>query len=77
MTKVYKIELMVIDFDFIGEDQIKSTIENANYPNDCISPEVKTIESKDIEWSDDHPLNIRSTSNQAYIDLFEINKVIK
>ncbi len=68
--KVFKIEIMVIDFDGLGEDGVKNEIENVNYPNDCMSPEVKSIKSEDVEWSDDHPLNLHETSKQAYIDLF-------
>jgi hypothetical protein len=55
--KVYKIELMVIDFDEVGED-IPVCIEEARYPNHCITPKVVSINSREIgEWHDDHPLN--------------------
>ena len=70
--KVFKIEIMVIDFDQLGEDEVKNEIENVNYPNDCLSPQVKNIESVDIEWSDEHPLNLHATSEQTYKDLFPI-----
>jgi hypothetical protein len=39
--KAYKIELLIIDFDELGKDSIIQEIENANYPNDCLSPRVK------------------------------------
>ena len=69
--KVYKIEVLVIDFDQLGGEGIKDVIENARYPNHCINPEVKSIEERDIgEWSDDHPLNHNSTCNQEYHKLF-------
>jgi len=62
--KAYKIEVLVIDFDKIGEDygkqRIVECIENANYPNDCIAPNAYSIQEADIgEWLDDdsHPLN--------------------
>lgn len=68
--KVFKIEVMVIDFDEIGEEQVKGTIENTRYPNHCIAPSVMKMESRDIEWSDDHPLNMRDTTDEAFEELF-------
>lgn len=69
--KAYKIELIIIDFDEIGEQEIKDVLENARYPNHCISPLVKNIESRDIgEWHDDHLLNIDSESDAEYSRLF-------
>jgi hypothetical protein len=68
--KVYKVELMIIDFDDIGEN-IKTVLENAWYPNHCISPHVMHIESRDIgEWRDDHPLNLIGKSEEEYKRLF-------
>ncbi len=56
--KAYKIELLVIDHDECGGDEIAGHIENVNYPNDCISPNVLSIKEADIgEWHDNHPLN--------------------
>ena len=69
--KVYKIEIFIIDYDEIGEEEITDVIENTPYPNRCISPEVKNIESHDIgEWSDDNPLNVYSTADEEYKNLF-------
>lgn len=69
--KVMKIEILVIDFDGVGEDGIKSVIENSRYPNRCINPEVKDIKTVDIgEWSDDHPLNNMTTCDEEYKRLF-------
>ena len=59
MTNVYKVTLIIIDHDEIGGEEIKDVIESAAYPNRCISPDVVSIESRDIgEWHDDHPLNM-------------------
>jgi hypothetical protein len=70
--KIYKIEIAIIDFDGLGADGIVSTLENQRYPNDSISLDVKGIQSHDIgEWSDDHPLNHRSSKNVEYQRLFE------
>lgn len=69
-VKVYKIEVMVIDHDGIGEDDIKEVIENTRYPNYCISPEVVRMEGRDVEWSDAHPLNQMSQWKTAFNKLF-------
>lgn len=70
--KAYKIELFIIDTDRVGEEEIIKTIENARYPNRCISPKVKGVKSVDIgEWDDDHPLNQRDTADAEYKRLFE------
>lgn len=69
--KVYRLEVMVIDFDQCGEQGIKDAIEGSSYPNDCLSPQVKSIDCQDIgEWHDDHPLNKNSTAVSEYRRLF-------
>jgi len=55
--KVYKIELLVIDHDALGPEEVRVELENTNYPNDCIRPRIASVEVREIEWSDDHPLN--------------------
>jgi hypothetical protein len=60
----------VIDLDGLGEDGVIDAIENARYPNRCIRPDVQRIESREIEWSDDHPLNRTVTQGAAYRALF-------
>jgi hypothetical protein len=70
--KVYKVELMIIDFDGLGADAIKDEIENTHYANHCISPTVKNIHERDIgEWDDSHPLNQLDTSDYTYRELFD------
>jgi len=70
--KVYKVELMIIDFDELGDDSIKLEIENSRYPNDCIHPKVMSIVEKDIgEWDDNNPLNNQKTCRDEYNRLFE------
>ncbi len=72
--KAYKIELLILDFDEIGERAITEVIENTRYPNRCINPKVKKIESRDIdEWHDDHPLNRHSTQDTEYQRLFPLS----
>lgn len=68
--QVHKVELMVIDFDGVGETNIREIIENANYPNDCIHPHVKRVESRSVTWTDDHPLNKHDTADETYRKLF-------
>lgn len=69
--KVYKIEVMVIDLDEIGEEEIKDVIEHTKYPNRCIHPEVIQIESRDVgKWTDDHLLNHVSKSAAEFKRLF-------
>ena len=69
--KVHKIELVVIDFDEVGAEDIKIILENARYPNHCINPEVMSITTRDCgEWSDDHPLNHSATKDSALASLF-------
>ena len=70
--KAYKIELLVIDFDELGEDLLRGEILNARYPNDCVSPNIKSVTERDIgEWNDKHPLNQRSTCEAEYKRLFQ------
>ena len=69
--KVYKIELIVIDFDEAGEEEIVNLLENADYPNHFISPKIKKVESRDVgKWYDNHPLNLTETENLEYERLF-------
>lgn len=51
--QVMKLVVTVIDFDGLGADGVKDAIENTHYPNRCISPDVRSVEVRDIgEWSD-------------------------
>ena len=71
---MYKVELMVMDFDGLGADGIKEEIENTRYANHCINPEVMACEERDIgEWSDEHPLNQRDKADAEYRRLFSPN----
>lgn len=74
--KAYKVEILIIDHDEIGSMDIKSVIENTDYPNWCISPEVKHVECADIgEWDDNHPLNQHDTCDAEYARMFHTPKV--
>lgn len=68
--KVYRIVLMVIDFDSVGKD-MGEIIENASYPNDCLSPHLIEIDSREIgEWADSHPLNKRDGQQEEFHRIF-------
>lgn len=69
-TKVYRVEVLVVDHDGLGADGIKEVLENQRYPNWCISPYVMSAESRDVEWSDEHPLNQRTTMRDFFLGLF-------
>lgn len=67
--KAYKIEILVIDHENVGEKDIKELIENTRY----IAPQIKNIECADIgEWTDDHPLNKHESADEEYQKLFGI-----
>jgi hypothetical protein len=56
--KAHKLEILVIDHDEIGDDEIKALIEDTGY----IYPRVLSIKTVDIgEWDDNHPLNNKNT----------------
>ena len=74
--KVHSVTLTIIDIDDIGADEIKSVIENAHYPNRCISPDVVNIETADVgEWHYEHPLNDKRTANAEWMRLFPSLKI--
>jgi hypothetical protein len=67
MTKAYRIELLVIDHDELGSEEIVELLENHKYPNYCISPKIMSMDERDIgEWTDDHPLNKSDTQEKYY-----------
>lgn len=69
--QVHKITLTIIDFDQLGADGVRDALENTRYPNDCISPSVLDIKTRDAgEWSDEHPLNNGATSAAEIERLF-------
>lgn len=70
--KAYKVEMIIVDFDQLGESEIAEVLEQTRYPNRCIRPEVMKITERDIgEWHDDHPLNKIDTTKQEYQRIFE------
>lgn len=69
--KAYVLKVLIIDHDEIGEDSIKSALENTRYPNRCVSPSVLSATEYEIgEWTDHHPLNQLDTDALAWITGF-------
>jgi hypothetical protein len=65
--QAYKVEVLIIDFEGHGAEEIRSLLENSRY----LAPQVKSIEARDIgEWTDEHPLNKRATADATYKELF-------
>jgi hypothetical protein len=66
--KVHLLQVLVIDHDAVGADEVERILEDANYPNDCIAPSVIKSQSVEIgEWEDDNPLN-HSDTQVAEVD---------
>jgi len=69
--KAYELTIQIIDLDEIGAAEIQAVLENARYPNRCVSPKVLSIREADIgEWSDDHPLNHTATADAEWRRIF-------
>jgi hypothetical protein len=68
--KVHRVTLLIVDTDNIGADDVRDVIENAHYPNRCIAPSVAAIETREVDWSDDHPLNRADTQDAEFARLF-------
>lgn len=66
--RAYVLTIVVIDHDRIGSAGVKAAIEEARYPNRCIGPSVESATEYDIgAWTDDHPLNLRSTDKAQWL----------
>ena len=61
--------LLVVDSDDLGEDEVQYVLERTRYPNHCIAPRVMETRTREVDWSDDHPLNGRGWALAAE-DLF-------
>ena len=69
--KAYVMQVLVVDHDGYGSDNVKDIIEGSKY----ISAGVKSSVEMDIgDWSDDHPLNKHSTCEAEYERLFALAK---
>ncbi len=70
--EAYKVELLIIDFDGMGSDDIEETLENTKYPNHCFNGlSVMSVVGKDIgEWTDEHLLNQIDKCKGEYLRIF-------
>ncbi len=69
--KVHLLKLYIVDFDEVGADGAKQTIENQRFLNDCIAPYVIDVKTADAgEWDDSHPLNSSKTAAAELARLF-------
>lgn len=50
---IFKVVLMVTDFDGLGENNLRTILEN----NRNLAGAVHSVEMRTVEWSDSHPLN--------------------
>ena len=55
--KIHKILLVVVDYDDLGAAECAATIERQSYPNNSIYPRVVATDTREVEWTDDHPVN--------------------
>ena len=66
--KAYRVEMIVVDFENHGEAVLRQNIDQMRY----YAPDIIAVEEADIgEWSDDHPLNCKSTlryEKRAYFE---------
>lgn len=66
---VRKVTMIFVDHDQMGEEETKAVIENVSYPNHCMDPTVVEMESVEVDWSDDHPLNHRAGMHETFKDI--------
>jgi hypothetical protein len=66
-VKAYKVELLVLDLEnSFNEQEIEYSLQNVKY----LYPVVKSIQSREIDWDDAHPINHKDTHERAYKNLF-------
>jgi hypothetical protein len=72
--KAYFLQVLVIDHNHLGADEVERVLEDANYPNDCITPSVIKSQSVEIgDWNDNNPLNHSDTQVAEADRLFRQN----
>jgi hypothetical protein len=75
--KIHKLTILIVDHDNLGAAGVKTELECANFANDCIRPKVVEVDTRDVEWSDDHPLNNSKTRDAEFRRLFSANAASK
>ncbi len=69
--KVFKVEPLIVDVDDIGPQEIVDVINYTKHANHCINPNVMNMTVVDVDWSDEHPLNIGDTQQAEFKRLFK------
>lgn len=66
---IHKVTLLVMSLngDCDTEEDVRSALENLRHPEFVT---VLGVETKRVEWSDDHPLNREETQGAAVKELF-------
>ncbi len=72
-TKVHKLTVLVVNHDDLDDEALKANLESANFGNDCMLPQLMDIETKEVEWHDDHALNNTNTAKYVFADMFRHN----
>ena len=64
---VHRVTMLVLDLNHdMSIKDLRATMENVRH----VYASVLCIETRRVEWSDDHPLNKTSTQDRAAVDLF-------
>lgn len=69
-TQIHKLTVLIVDHDELGADEVKQVLENQRYPNHCLGPHVMQMETREVEWNDDHPLNRGDTQAETFGKMF-------
>ncbi len=72
-VKVHKLTVLVVNHDDLDDEALKDNLESANFANDCMLPSVMGIETQEVEWYDDHPLNNTKTADYVFANMFRRN----
>lgn len=69
--KAHLLQVLVIDHDHLGVDEVERVLEDTNYPNNCIIPHVIKSQSVEIgDWDDNNLLNYSDTQAAEVDRLF-------
>lgn len=66
--KVYSVTLLVLDLDNLGATDAVQVIKAARCRG--LATSVMDIKEREVEWSDEHPLNRRDMADAAFEALF-------
>lgn len=67
-TNAFKVELLIINCENVKQEDLEYMLENVKY----LYPKIMSIESREIDFHDDHPLNKHGeVFDEAYRELFQ------